>query len=376
VTAKAFALAVGLLGSLLVAPWNPATASTAAPAPPDAAAAQAAIDLSETAVEFTTITHDLADAEVAVGTTQASLNVTVGELTVNGQQLDSVKQRVRERGVAAYQHSAAGSVAPLDVGRVQDLDTARRYAASAAVVDTSDLARLDDIQAKLERERADKAELHDDVVAKRDELRQRHDVLGAARARQQAVLDRIGAIPVMGDAELTAGQLAAWFRSTGAVPRLVPGTTIDDVAALYIDEGADEGVRGDFAFAQAIIETGSFGVAAGNNFSGIGVCDSCTGGYGFATPRDGIRAQIQLLRNYADPRSRAAALAHPPAPGLYGADGEKAAHLYDTFFLKGKAPLWNLMGNGNWATDPTYAPKVVGVFNQMVAFANAHPEVA
>jgi Mannosyl-glycoprotein endo-beta-N-acetylglucosaminidase len=376
VTAKAFALAVGLLGTLLVAPWNPAAASTAAPAPPDAAAAQAAIDLSETAVEFTTITHDLADAEVAVGTTQASLNVTVGELTVNGQQLDSVKQRVRERGVAAYQHSAAGSVAPLDVGRVQDLDTARRYAASAAVVDTSDLARLDDIQAKLERERADKAELHDDVVAKRDELQQRHDVLGAARARQQAVLDRIGAVPVMGDAELTAGQLAAWFRSTGAVPRLVPGTTIDDVAALYIDEGADEGVRGDFAFAQAIIETGSFGVAAGNNFSGIGVCDSCTGGYGFATPRDGIRAQIQLLRNYADPHSRAAALAHPPAPGLYGADGEKAAHLYDTFFLKGKAPLWNLMGNGNWATDPTYAPKVVGVFNQMVAFANAHPEVA
>jgi flagellum-specific peptidoglycan hydrolase FlgJ len=32
------------------------------------------------------------------------------------------------------------------------------------------------------------------------------------------------------------------------------------------------------------------------------------------------------------------------------------------------------MGHGNWATDPTYAGKVVALFNQMVAFANAHPE--
>ena len=69
-------------------------------------------------------------------------------------------------------------------------------------------------------------------------------------------------------------------------------------------EGQAEGVRGDLAFAQSIVETASFGVAAGSNYSGIGVCDSCTGGYAFPTPLDGVRAQIQLLRNYADPDSR------------------------------------------------------------------------
>jgi hypothetical protein len=28
------------------------------------------------------------------------------------------------------------------------------------------------------------------------------------------------------------------------------------------------------------------------------------------------------------------------------------------------------MGHGNWATDPNYSGKVVGVYNSMAAFAN------
>ena len=84
-----------------------------------------------------------------------------------------------------------------------------------------------------------------------------------------------------------------------------------------------------------------------------------------------MRAQIQLLRNYADPDSRAANLSSPPSPGLYGPDPVKAAALYDSFFLKGKAPLWNRMGDGNWATDRTYARKVIELFARMVAYASA-----
>ena len=132
------------------------------------------------------------------------------------------------------------------------------------------------------------------------------------------------------------------------------------------------GVRGDIAFAQAIVESAYFSVAAGNNYAGIGACDSCDGGLAFATPEEGVRAQIQLLRNYADPNSRAANLAHPPAPGLYGNDTTAAANTYDTFFLKGKAPVWNVMGNGNWATDPDYAAKVIATYARILAFANAH----
>jgi hypothetical protein len=41
----------------------------------------------------------------------------------------------------------------------------------------------------------------------------------------------------------------------------------------------------------------------------------------------------------------------------------------DSFFLKGKVPLWNQMGHGNWATDPTYASKVLLIYFDMINFA-------
>jgi hypothetical protein len=85
-----------------------------------------------------------------------------------------------------------------------------------------------------------------------------------------------------------------------------------------------------------------------------------------------VRGQIQLLRNYADPNSRAANLANPPSPTIYGDDPVRAANLYDTFFAKGRVPTWNVMGNGNWATDPGYANKVLTVYFQMVSFTAKH----
>ena len=50
----------------------------------------------------------------------------------------------------------------------------------------------------------------------------------------------------------------------------------------------------------------------------------------------------------------------------------RAAQLYDTFFAKGHTPTWNVMGNGNWATDPGYAQKVLTVYFQMVSYAAKH----
>jgi hypothetical protein len=260
----------------------------------------------------------------------------------------------------------------LSVGDVQELNSARQYLSATNGIDVSQLTQIKQVQDFLEREKAQKTNALEGAATKRADLAQQNRTLLQTVADGRTKLDAMGAIPVMGDAILGAGQLAAWYRSTGDVARLAPGTTIDDLAQLYISEGAAEGVRGDLAFAQSMIETAGFSVAAGNNYSGIGVCDSCTGGFSFPTPRDGVRAQMQLLRSYADPDSRASNLASPPSPGIWGSDPTKAAHLYDTFFLKGKSPLWNQMGNGNWATDPTYAGKVVGLFNQMVVFANGH----
>ena len=76
-----------------------------------------------------------------------------------------------------------------------------------------------------------------------------------------------------------------------------------------------------------------------------------------------------MLRNFADPTSRAANLAHPVSPTIYGKDPVAAAMSYDTTYYKGTVPTWNDMGNGNWATSPTYKEAVLTTFFEMVAFA-------
>jgi hypothetical protein len=176
----------------------------------------------------------------------------------------------------------------------------------------------------------------------------------------------------MGNAELKATDLIDWFNARGVHYRLADGMSIGELVRLYMDEGKAEHVRPELAFAQAIIETGSFGSALDNNYAGIGACDSCKGEPAFPTSRDGVRGQIQLLRNYADPASRASNLANPPSPTIYGNDPVAAAQAYDTFFAKGSTPTWNEMGNGNWATDPGYAPKVLIIYFEMVSFAAKH----
>src|SRR5258707_377419 len=64
--------------------------------------------------------------------------------------------------------------------------------------------------------------------------------------------------PVMGPNILTAAQLTSWYNSVGHaaanLPTLPGGVT--QLAQIFIDEGRSQGVRGDIAFAQSMLETG------------------------------------------------------------------------------------------------------------------------
>ena len=173
------------------------------------------------------------------------------------------------------------------------------------------------------------------ALAERDTLRSEAGDLSVRVEASRRSSRRLGAVPVMGEAQLTGPQLAGVVPVDGRSATIRAGRDDRRRRRTFVEEGTAEGVRGDLAFAQAIIETGSFSVAAGNNYSGIGVCDCCTGGYAFATPRDGVRAQIQLLRNYADPDSPRRELAHPPSPALYGADAPE-----------GRPPLRHVLPQG------------------------------
>ena len=89
------------------------------------------------------------------------------------------------------------------------------------------------------------------------------------------------AIPIMGVSRLTAARLATWFNRRQPRPSAVyaAAVPVERLAAIFIEEGAAEGVTGDVAFIQSIVETGWFrfgGTVAGwmNNFAGIGVTDT------------------------------------------------------------------------------------------------------
>jgi hypothetical protein len=171
-----------------------------------------------------------------------------------------------------------------------------------------------------------------------------------------------GQVPIMGSSALSGAQLAQWFRQHAQPPgpyaALVP---VERLADVFVTEGVTEGVRGDIAFIQSIVETGWFrfgGSVPGsyNNFAGIGA----TGTSGapiarFSAPYIGVRAQIQHLRRYADPTATSRAALHLPC----------VDPRFDLVVPPGKARTWNQMGNGNWATSSTYASTILNLYNDL-----------
>ncbi|HEX2508338.1 MAG TPA: glucosaminidase domain-containing protein, partial [Miltoncostaeaceae bacterium] len=107
-------------------------------------------------------------------------------------------------------------------------------------------------------------------------------VLGAAAAPAgaQATPAPVGT-PVLGPSLLGPFQIEAWYAATGIRSR--SPTPVGRIARLFVEEGHAQGVRGDIAFAQAMLETGylRYGgqvLPADHNFGGIGACDSCDRG--------------------------------------------------------------------------------------------------
>ncbi len=160
-------------------------------------------------------------------------------------------------------------------------------------------------------------------------------------------------VAIIGIPRLDAADLAGWFATSPYRPRVT--TPIADYATWFIDEGAAEGIRGDIAFAQAVLETGGFAnddSVVANNFSGIGHCDLCPSGWVFPSPRTGVRAQIQLLKSYAV---------------------RKPDYVYDLVDKRLHGPpgcceTWGDLTTV-WATDPGYGPKVMLIYTSMVDYA-------
>ena len=172
----------------------------------------------------------------------------------------------------------------------------------------------------------------------------------------------------MGVSRLNTVQIVAWFhssqqRTTGSYAATAP---VEELARYFIEEGAAEGVTGDVAFMQSVVETGWFRFggsvpASFNNFAGIGATDANPAPAIFPDARIGVRAQIQHLRAYADPGAQTCTM-----PPLSSPCVDPRFHLVTP---KGKAPTWNLMGNGNWATATTYADSILSLYREALTFS-------
>lgn len=155
---------------------------------------------------------------------------------------------------------------------------------------------------------------------------------------------------IMAPPSLSAQQRATFLTSQN--PSLGQGFALN-LALLYEEEAASEGVNTDLAFAQMCLETSylRFGnqVRLGQyNFAGLGAVDGGSASLSFASPREGVRAQIQHLKYYASTLP----LANPPVnPRL-------------ALVSRGRAPsLWQLAGT--WASDPAYGQKLLALLQRM-----------
>jgi hypothetical protein len=197
----------------------------------------------------------------------------------------------------------------------------------------------------------------------------------APAAKPQRAATPVTGLSILGAARLSASQMQRWYVATGHTPRLANGMTVLGLASLYLQEGHVEHVRGDVAFAQAILETGYFSFPssgqarpADNNFAGLGACDACTTAARFPTAEAGVRAQIQLLRTYADTSVDAANLADTQLPPALVPRPVSAPAAVDRL-PDHPGRSWETMGNGRWASAAAYGTTILAIYRAMRSFA-------
>jgi hypothetical protein len=186
-------------------------------------------------------------------------------------------------------------------------------------------------------------------------------LVGAATVLAGALVPAGGAsagTPILGRSQYSARQLARWYGSVGHRSRAT--VSVGVLAQLFIEEGSLEGVRGDIAFCQSMVETGwlTFPTArmppGNNNFSGLGAADGGTGSSAFPSARVGVRAQIQHLKGWAAPIN-AAQLRTPLVDPRWR-----------YFNPTGQIRDWDQLGNGRWASDPRYGATILAVYARLV----------
>lgn len=172
------------------------------------------------------------------------------------------------------------------------------------------------------------------------------------------------AYTIMGESTVTVNQMVGLFQSAR---RKYPSKTYKKKGAkdikrfceIVLEECKKEGVKAEVLFAQICLETGylQFGGQVNVsqcNFGGLGATDDGANGATFPNVRIGIRAQVQHLKGYASKEALNQKCVDPRFVYLAS--------------RRGTAKYVQKLGNGNWATDPNYAPKLMNLIQLMKTY--------
>lgn len=163
------------------------------------------------------------------------------------------------------------------------------------------------------------------------------------------ILERDESFTIKGNSYLSAKDLENFV--------MIVNSTAVRVADYYLKYGQVYGIRGDVAFAQAILETDYFRFTGTvrkeqNNFAGIGTTSETNRGHYFTTPEEGVHAHIQHLYAYASTEK---------IPDGYPLIDPRF-HLVQ----RGSAPNWVDL-NGKWAVPGrTYGQTIISIYKRML----------
>jgi hypothetical protein len=132
---------------------------------------------------------------------------------------------------------------------------------------------------------------------------------------------------------------------------------VENLAFVYTEEAAVEGINHDAAFAQMCLETGflRFGglvTADMNNFCGLGSIGPGQAGEQFPNTRTGVRAHIQHLKAYASETPLKQDLVDPRY----------------RYVRRGSVPALKGL-SGTWAADLLYADKINDILLRLYDFS-------
>ncbi len=130
-----------------------------------------------------------------------------------------------------------------------------------------------------------------------------------------------------------------------------------DIAQLYQEEAAIEGINPDVAFTQALLEANFFGFSgwlepAQNNFGGLGSTGGSSEFASFPSARIGVRAHIQHLKAYANEEPLVQEVVDPRF----------------RFVTRGVAPRVEQLSR-RWSAETEYGEKILAILRRLYGSA-------